>query len=92
MLVRIQKKTVDVKDKECATRSCFQLGQDKGTFVQGRGYTSYHKEPKWVCLRRMLHGCPTRSVCPKCRLGHVEGATLCENCKTPVIPVESFKP
>lgn len=89
MLVKIQKKLVEVKDKDCATRSCFQLGQDKGTFVQGRGYVSYHKEPKWVCLRRMIHGCPTAAVCPTCRLAHVEGISVCDQCKTPLKPVAS---
>jgi hypothetical protein len=89
MLVRIQKKLVDVADEKCATRSCFQLGQDKGTFVQGRGYTSYHKNPKWVCLRRMLHGCPTVAVCPQCRHGYAEGVADCPRCKVPLKPVGS---
>jgi hypothetical protein len=35
-----------------------RAGEDKGTFVQGRGYTSYHKVPKPVCMTRHLHGCP----------------------------------
>ena len=65
MLIKIKqsdgkKIEVDVSDKSCATATCFSLGQDKGTFVQGRGYTSYHAKPRWVCMRRHLHGCPTK--------------------------------
>lgn len=74
MKIKIDKKLVDVLDKKCASRSCFSLGQDKGTFVQGRGYTSYHKEPRWVCMRRHLSGCPCPTVCPRCRVGLVEDA------------------
>jgi hypothetical protein len=82
MKIKIRDKQVDVADALCKTRSCFQLGQDKGTFVQGRGYTSYYKNPQWVCLRRMLHGCPHVGSCPSCRLAYLEGATHCERCKT----------
>jgi hypothetical protein len=73
MLVKIQGKRVDVLDKNCASRSCFALFADKGHFVPGRGYTSYHKEVKWCCGTRHLHGCPTSGVCPHCQTCLVEG-------------------
>jgi hypothetical protein len=44
--------------RKCQFRSCFRPGEDKGSFVQGRGYVSYHKVPKKVCMTRHLHGCP----------------------------------
>ena len=47
-----------VSDESCVGRPCLNIGEDKGTFTQGRGYTSYHKNPKLVCLTRDLHGCP----------------------------------
>jgi hypothetical protein len=43
---------------KCWKRSCMQPGVNKGTFVQGRGYTSYHKEPWPVCMENHLRGCP----------------------------------
>lgn len=58
MIIKMDGKKVDVCDRNCVSKKCFWLGQDKGTFVQGRGYTSYHKTPRWVCMRRHLHGCP----------------------------------
>lgn len=48
----------DVLDDKCCARSCLHIGEDKGTFVQGRGYTSYHKNPWLTCFTRKLHGCP----------------------------------
>lgn len=73
MLVKIDRRMVDVSDRECATRACFRLGFDKGSFSQGRGYTSYHTDAKGrrvekpVCMTRHLHGCPANSVCSTCR-------------------------
>lgn len=43
-------------------KSCFCPGENKGTFSQGRGYTSYYKNPKKVCGTRMFHGCPHELV------------------------------
>jgi hypothetical protein len=37
-------------------------GEDKGTFSQGQGYTSYHKVPIPVCMTRHMHGCPTEGT------------------------------
>lgn len=48
----------DVLDEKCCARPCLHVGEDKGTYVQGRGYTSYHKDPKLCCMTRMLRGCP----------------------------------
>jgi hypothetical protein len=86
MLVKINNMQVDVVDKGCAKRSCFQLGFDKGTFVQGRGYTSYHAKQKPVCMRRFLHGCPHPNTCPGCMTGALEGVTECYKCKLNVVP------
>ena len=78
MLVKIGKRKVDVLEPACATRECFVLGFDKGTFVQGRGYTSYHRDAKGrtvekpVCGTRQYQGCPSNSVCSICRLASVE--------------------
>ena len=45
-------------DGKCWARSCMQPGENKGTYAQGRGYTSYYDVPKPVCSRNHLHGCP----------------------------------
>lgn len=80
MIVRHDNKKVDVVDASCPIRTCFRLGQDKGSFVQGRGYTNYHKAQKWVCMRRHLHGCPTEWVCEACRYGQLPLTLRCRNC------------
>jgi hypothetical protein len=64
--VRIEGKSVDVANEKCKGLPCFYLFSDKGTFTPGRGYTSYHKKPRWVCGRRHLNGCPTVAVCKDC--------------------------
>lgn len=46
---------------------CYCPGEDKGIFAQGRGYTSYHKTPRLVCMTRHLHGCPVVAACRACR-------------------------
>lgn len=51
-------RNVDALEPDCAFRPCLQVGEDKGSYVQGRGYTSYYKNPKLVCMRRHLRGCP----------------------------------
>ena len=85
MTIKHNGKQVDALDKQCPKRTCFQLGQDKGTFVAGRGYTSYHKEPRWVCLRRHLHGCPSAGVCANCNHSYVELETECRQCGQPLV-------
>lgn len=77
MIVRIQGRKVDVARRDCASRPCFSLGFDKGSFSQGRGYTSYHTDArgrrveKPVCMTRHLRGCPVNSVCATCRTASV---------------------
>ena len=74
-------KGVDVLDRACFERPCFRRGEDKGTFVQGRGYTSYHPQPRRVCMTRHLLGCPDNSVCPECRTVSVlEPGEQCGRC------------
>jgi hypothetical protein len=48
----------DVLDDKCIGRPCLHIGENKGSFVQGRGYTSYHRRPWLECWTRHLHGCP----------------------------------
>jgi len=80
MMVRINGRMVDVSRKDCANRTCFVLGFDKGTYVQGRGYTSYHKKERPVCFTRFMHGCPMNSICPVCRFLSVdEPGSHCEH-------------
>ena len=57
MMVKIEKRQVNVWDRECPSRECFTLGFDKGHFAQGRGYTSYHTDGKGrrVELRAHVH-------------------------------------
>lgn len=85
MKERYGKFLVEVVHKGCTTRSCFALGFDKGTFVQGVGYRSYHRDHKGnlveypVCGTRHYHGCPVLSVCPLCRaLSSLLPGTACE--------------
>lgn len=78
-LVRIKGRQVDVARLDCAKRSCFHLGFDKGAFTPGRGYTSYYKKERPVCAQRHYHGCPSNSVCPICRvLSVLEPGEACE--------------
>lgn len=67
MKVKIGKRYVDVLRRDCGERPCYALGFDKGVYVQGRGYTSYHKVAKPVCWTRHMQGCPDNSVCEECR-------------------------
>lgn len=45
-------------DPWCRYRRCLAPGENKGTFSQGRGYTSYSQEFRPVCITRHVHGCP----------------------------------
>jgi hypothetical protein len=49
-------------DLLCKWRDCYAPGQDKGSYSQGRGYTSYYDKPLPVCMTRMCHGCPSGPV------------------------------
>lgn len=68
---------VEVSRKSCPQKSCFWIGEDKGTFVQGRGYVRYHDKVRMVCMRRHLYGCPTASICRFCHSAFPEGE-VCE--------------
>ncbi len=71
-MAKAPKEHIDVRDARCFERSCYMLGFDKGSFTQGRGYTSYHAKERRVCMTRHLHGCPTVEVCPLCKTCLVE--------------------
>jgi len=49
---------IDVQCEACLTRHCYHPCENKGSFTQGRGYTSYYKNPEWVCMYRHQYGCP----------------------------------
>lgn len=84
MIVKIGKRSVDVARSDCAGMDCYALGFDKGTFCQGRGYTSYHRDTKGrriekpVCATRHHNGCPTNSVCQRCWGASVLGVGPCD--------------
>src|SRR3989344_3272845 len=52
-----------LSDGKCWARPCMWPGEDKGTFIQGQGYTSYRGRPEPVCIHNHLHGCP--HPCPE---------------------------
>ena len=81
-----KKVMVDTCDSDCGSRPCFWLGQDKGSFTPGRGYTSYHKKPLWVCMTRHLHGCPESGICLNCRTIFIPGRKVCSWCRQELHP------
>lgn len=52
------RRDASVLDSMCCARRCLHIGEDKGAFTPGRGYTSYHKNPRLVCMSRHVRGCP----------------------------------
>lgn len=67
MMKKIGKHLVDVARVECGPDlPCYVLGHDQGSYVQGRGYTSYHDKPLPVCWTRHLRGCPDAGECVGC--------------------------
>lgn len=46
-------------DALCIIRTCYNKYEDKGSFSQGRGYTSYYKDFRPACGTRLCHGCPS---------------------------------
>jgi hypothetical protein len=83
---------VDVLDKDCAKRPCLHVGMDKGTYVQGRGYTSYYRDAKGrrveypVCMTRHTRGCPANSICLVCRTVDVRRpGESCRRCTDSVL-------
>ena len=45
-------------DRLCPYRDCYSPGENKGTFVQGRGYARYFDKPIPCCMTNLLRGCP----------------------------------
>lgn len=70
---------VDVSYKTCPSKSCFRIGEDKGTFVQGKGYVKYHDKVRLVCWQRHIDGCPTTSICRFCHTMFPEGEVCDRN-------------
>ena len=83
-----KKVEADAYARDCSSRPCFRLGQDKGTFTPGRGYTSYHKKPVWVCMTRHLDRCPDAGTCANCHTVFTFGDKVCYWCGN-LIPVEA---
>lgn len=48
-------------DELCDHRQCCHIGEDKGTYTPGKGYTSYYKNPIPCCMVRLNHGCPNKN-------------------------------
>lgn len=92
MIIKREGHSVDVSDAKCKTRLCFWLLQDKGSFTQGRGYTSYHAKPRWVCGKRHLDGCPCDAICPQCRSVHMSDEVNCKSCRGPLEPLPPKHP
>ncbi len=65
-VVKIRGKDTDVSRSDCGRRECFSLGHDQGPYVQGRGYTG-SGSGQALCQTRHLRGCPSNSLCTKCR-------------------------
>lgn len=67
-IIKIGEHKVDVSSRHCGPAlPCYWLGFNKGTFVQGRGYTKHHDKPLPVCWTRHLNGCPVVGICLDCR-------------------------
>lgn len=43
-------------DPLCIFRNCYAKGEDKGSYVVGRGYTGYY-QPEPCCMTRLRQGC-----------------------------------
>jgi len=81
MIKKIGKHKVDVSNQHCSEKlPCFCLGFDQGTFVQGRGYTKYHKKPLPVCWTRQMNGCPNVGVCGDCGIIYSPAAVEAGSC------------
>lgn len=82
---------VQVLDALCPYRSCLHVGENKGTYVQGRGYVSYHRRPWLECVKRNRDGCPAPIPAPEpeesrcCRVpdfAKPREGTLRQRCRT----------
>lgn len=93
MIIRYDKKLVDVAGKGCNDLPCFWLFCDKGSFVPGRGYTSYRDKIYWCCGTRHMQGCPGVGVCLDCR--HIitpsEKKDTCSWCQSTNIEIKDSK-
>lgn len=86
---KIDGRVVAVVDEDCEHRPCFSLGFDKGSFVQGRGYTSYHRDgARPVCWTRHLSGCPHVGVHLTCGGCHDQPLLVTGGDPRPVMPSE----
>lgn len=47
-----------LQSEKCLGRPCLHLAENKGVFVQGRGYTHYYDNPELVCWTNHRDGCP----------------------------------
>ena len=52
---------VEMRDKDCLSRSCYWPRPDPGVFTQGQGYRSREGKRQWLCGTREIHGCPASS-------------------------------
>jgi hypothetical protein len=90
-MIRTKRGLVDCSSDNCGPHlKCFVIGEDKGTYVPGRGYTSYHKQMALVCWTRHLNGCPSIGKCPRCNTvaaPHIQGDT-CNWCG--YTPIERY--
>ena len=51
---------VEVTDKECVYRKCYQGHPNYGNFKKGQGYTTRNKgKMTGVCITRENFGCPS---------------------------------
>jgi len=77
MVIKIDGQGVNVADVDCAFRSCFALGFDKGSFTPGVGYTEYHAGGvKPVCWTRHLNGCPHKDPTEGVKKIYPDGSVL----------------
>lgn len=81
----------DVIDASCIFRKCLHVSEDKGSFTQGVGYTSYHKDPQLVCMTRHVRGCPypkpapdpeSARCCPNPNFAKSKGEPKKQRCRT----------
>jgi len=86
MIIRVSGEDVQVADESCSAQlPCFYLFADKGTFVTGRGYTSYYNKTTWCCGTNHLHGCPVAGACDECgkRVAPYHRTRSCRDRKCP---------
>ena len=91
-ITKVGTNKVDVISTLCPSLPCYHAAQDKGTFTPGRGYTSYHKKPQWVCMTRHAHGCPVTHRCLPCNSVIAPGyGGVCPRCHQPATTLDEEK-